>query len=110
MRTWLTHGAVVAALGIAICLPAAPVSAELEAQSLAPSGEAIADAPLPAEPDPLFDEDFDAELELSSDVDHADPFHLHRRLDPLCHPFDRPRNLGRMMESVQPKVCVGGVS
>jgi phospholipid-binding lipoprotein MlaA len=74
MRTWLTRGAVAAALGVAISLPAAPALAELETQALSPSGEAITDAPLPAEPDPLFDEDFDAELELSSDVDHADPF------------------------------------
>lgn len=74
MRTWRTHGAVAAALGIAICIPAAPASAELEAQAFSPSGEIIADAPLSAEPDPLFDEEFDAELELSSDVDHVDPF------------------------------------
>jgi phospholipid-binding lipoprotein MlaA len=74
MRTWLTHGAVAAALGIAIFLPAAPALAELEAQALSPSGEMIPDALLPAEHDPLFDEDFDAELELASDVDHADPF------------------------------------
>jgi phospholipid-binding lipoprotein MlaA len=71
---WLTHGAVAAALAIAICLPAAPAFAELEAPAPFPAGEVSEDAFLPSEPDPLFDEEFDAELELSSDVDQADPF------------------------------------
>jgi phospholipid-binding lipoprotein MlaA len=76
MRTWFSHGVVSAVLGIAICIPAAPALAELETlpSSQAPAGEAAADVPLASEPDPLFDEDFDAELEFESDMERSDPF------------------------------------
>jgi phospholipid-binding lipoprotein MlaA len=74
MPIWLTHGAVAAALAFALCIPAASVSAELETPTPFPAGEVSEDAPLATEPDPLFDEDFDEELELSSDINGADPF------------------------------------
>jgi phospholipid-binding lipoprotein MlaA len=74
MRAWLTRGAVAAVLGVAFCLPAASASDELEERASSPSGEVSAEALSPREPDLLFDEAFDAELELSSDVDRADPF------------------------------------
>ena len=74
MPIWLTHGAVAAALAVAVCLPAAPAFAELETPALFPAGEVSGDALVPSEPDPLFDEDFDTELELSSDINGADPF------------------------------------
>jgi len=74
MPIWLTHGAAATALAVAICLPTAPAFAELEALASFPTGEAGGDVFLSPEPDPLFDEEFDAELELSSDVDQADPF------------------------------------
>jgi phospholipid-binding lipoprotein MlaA len=74
MRVWITHRTIAAALGIAICLSAAAAFAEHEEPTSFPTGEVSADDPLPSQPDPLFDEEFDAELELASDVDRSDPF------------------------------------
>ena len=74
MRAWLTRGAMAAVLGIAVYLPAASAADGLEVRASFPSGEVSAEAQPPREPDSLFDEAFDAELELSSDVDRADPF------------------------------------
>jgi phospholipid-binding lipoprotein MlaA len=74
MRVWITHRTVAAVLGIAICLPAAPAFAKHEEPASSPAGEVSAHDPLPSEPDPLFDEEFDAELELASNMDRADPF------------------------------------
>jgi phospholipid-binding lipoprotein MlaA len=82
MPIWLTHGAVAAALALAICLRAAPAFAELETPAPFPAGEVSGEV-FPAseldELDPLFDEDFDTELELSSDINGADPFETTNR-------------------------------
>jgi phospholipid-binding lipoprotein MlaA len=72
MRSWLTHGAVATAL--ALCLAAATSFADPGKPPLSPAGEVSADGLDPLEPDPLFDENFDYELELSSDMQEADPF------------------------------------
>jgi len=74
MPSWLTRGAVAAALALVLCVSAGPAVAEIEAVASPPTGEASDDALLAPEFDPLFDEDFDAELGLSSDTDEVDPF------------------------------------
>jgi phospholipid-binding lipoprotein MlaA len=76
MPIWLTRGAAAAALALAICVPVAPAFAGLEAVSAPPKGETSDDALLSSssELDPLFDDQFDAELGISSDFDAMDPF------------------------------------
>jgi phospholipid-binding lipoprotein MlaA len=74
MSAWITRGAVTAVLGITVCLPGASVSDEIEARASSPTGEESVEAPSLEEPDALFDDAFDSELELSSDMDRADPF------------------------------------
>jgi phospholipid-binding lipoprotein MlaA len=75
MRTWLSHGAAVAAaVGIALCVGCAPGTAKLEADPHPPSGEITASSPLDYEPDPLFDDEFEAEFELEGEMARSDPF------------------------------------
>jgi phospholipid-binding lipoprotein MlaA len=101
MRIWLSHGAVVtAALGIALCIGCAPAVAELDVDPYSPRGELAASSPLAYEPDPLFDDDFEAELELESEMTSSDPFeNANRRIfgfnqgvhtwvfDPIMHGY-----------------------
>jgi len=74
MRIRLGHAVVAAALGMVVCVACAPAVAELDAGSRFPAGEASADTPPVFEFDPLFDEGFEAELELESDMESSDPF------------------------------------
>jgi len=75
MRIWLSHGAAVAAaVGIALCVGCAPRTARLEADPHPPSGEIAASSPLDYEPDPLFDDYFEAEFEFEGEMARSDPF------------------------------------
>jgi phospholipid-binding lipoprotein MlaA len=72
MRIWLSHGVAAAILAITFCVPGALAAEEIEALPYFPAGGESANAPLAY--DPIFDEEFDAELELESNMEDSDPF------------------------------------
>jgi phospholipid-binding lipoprotein MlaA len=82
MRTGLNLRLVSAGLAIGFLVAASPAAAESAALLVDPSGEWDLEAPLPPEPIPLYDDEFDAafdaefdaQLERESDMTDSDPF------------------------------------
>jgi phospholipid-binding lipoprotein MlaA len=75
MRTSLAQGATIAAIALSVCLSGHPTAAWGDSvEPPIPAGVEGLEVAAPSEPDPLFGDDFDDELEYGDGMDVADPF------------------------------------